>query len=500
MSPDASRWRAVAAMTALALLLVLYVAARYGDAVLNFFFLDDFWVLHDAMMADRQHGGGVWRLLMPGHMGFILYRPLSTVAYFAALRALFGLDATGYHLVQILAFAGNAILALAVAQQLTRSWIQAAAVALLYAAAPGHALAVYWVALFTMMGTAFVVLAAMLWWLTTAGRVRTLGCAVLQVIALLCSEHAVVLPVLLAAMAVLGRTRSVAVKGLRQLAPAVAIDALYVIAKLWYFHTVAAPPRAYAVQVSGTDWLYNLGRYGVASLNLATLARFGAPAATALGLLIVLAAAAAIAATLAGYGRWRMVGLGCAVFIVSLCPVLPLTDHYYDYYVGIAAFGMALALVGLCDAIDRRRGAWLAVGLVLAVLATDLLTCDRAARDNQVLADALAGQRVSAFLLMSVSATRELYGVDAELKIDHSPATGYVFDQGNAQEVFFDPPVRITVIGGRTKSPTAAPPLHAVLNADPSRPPFWQNADLQWVRRLLPAIHSGYMHLGSRCR
>jgi hypothetical protein len=501
MHSSASPWRTAVAMTTLSLLLVLYAMARYGDGVLDFFFLDDFWLLRSAVMADRQHGGRVSMLLMPSHMGFVLYRPLTQIAYFAALRLLFGLDATGFHLMQILVFAGNAILALAVARRLTASWMRGFAVALLYAAAPGHAVAVYWVAAFTMVGTAFVVFGAMLWWLSTDGWVRAVGCAVLQVIALLCSEHAAVLALLLALMAVFGRERASAVGALRQLGPASAVDLAYVTAKLWYFRMVAAPLGPYSMRFNGIDWLQGLGRYGAASLNAATLAELGGPQATTFGALIVLGAAAAIALALAGYARWRVVALGLGLFIVSLCPVLPLTAHYYDYYVGIAAFGMALGIVGLCDAIDPCRGGALAVGLALAVIALDLFTCERAARDNEVLRNVFAGQRASADLLMNLSATRQTVGVDAELSIGRSPVTGYVLDQGHAQEVFFDPPVHISVIGGRTQSPSAAAAVtHPVLSAGQRRQPFWQDADLQWARRLLPELHRGYMSLSWGCR
>jgi hypothetical protein len=493
MLSRAPRWRSVVAMTTLALLLLLYSVARYGDSVLNFFFLDDFWLLWSALKADPQHGGSVSMLLMPSHMGFILYRPLTQVAYFSALRLLFGVDATGYHLVQLLAFAGNSILALAVARRLTASWIRAAAVSLLYAAAPGHAVAVYWMAAFTMVGTAFAIFAAMLWWLSTDGWVRAVGCAVLQAIALLCSEHAVVLTLLLALTAVLGGNRASLASSARQLGPAAAVDAAYLIAKLWYFRTVAEPYGAYAIHLSGIEWLHSLGRYGAACLNVAILAGPDSRQLTACGTLVVLGAATATAFTLAGYARWRVVALGLGMFIVSLCPVLPLTEHYYDYYVGIAAFGMAVALVGLCDAIDPRWGAPLAAGLALAVIVIDLHTCDRAARDNQALNDVIAGQQVSAELLMSLSATRRIFGVDAELGIGRSPVAGYALDEGHAHEVFFDPPMHISVIGGHTQSATAAGRLHRVLRADPRLQPFWQNPDLQWVRSLLPRLHLWYV-------
>ena len=437
----------------------------------------------------------------PSSAGFMLYRPLTQGAYFHALRKLFGLDAAGYHVAQLLAYAANSVLSFAIAWKLTSSWTQAAAVAVLYAAAPGHAVAVYWMAAFTMSGTAFVVFTTVLWWLSTAGRLRAIGCGILQGIALLCSEHAVVVPLILGIIAAFGPRRDSRAAVARDAAPAALVVLAYVAAKAWYFATVAAPSGGYALHVDALEWLANVARYAAASLNVLTLAHLTREQSITVGVLIVLGALAAGALTVYGRTRWRLAAVGLAIFVASLLPVLPLTQHYYDYFVGVAALGLAIALVGLCDAIYPSWGAALAAALVVAVVATDVRTCDRAARSNQVLRDVIAGQRAAADLLMSLYTTRQLVGADAELGVARSPITDYVLDAGQAHEVFFDPPIHISVVGGTTRSHTGAgSEMMPVLRADPRLQPFWADPGLNWAREFLPMVHHWYLSWCSGCQ
>jgi hypothetical protein len=494
------RWRSFLVIPAVALPLAAYAAARYGDTVLSFFFLDDFWLLRAAAGIDRDQGAGVLDVFSPSRTGFMLYRPLTQGAYFYALRKLFGLDAAGYHLAQLVAYVANSVLSFAITRKLTSSWTGATAVAVLYAAAPGHAVAVYWIAAFTMSGTALAVFTTVLWWLSTAGPLRAVGCAILQGIALLCSEHAVVVPLILGIIAAFGPRRDSRAAIARDAAPAAFVVLAYVAAKAWYFAAVAAPSRGYTLHGDALEWLANVARFAAASLNVLTLAHLTRGQSIALGVLIVSGAVGAGTLTAYGRTRWRLAAVGLAIFVVSLLPVLPLTQHYYDYFVGVAALGLAIALVGLCDVISPSWGTGLAAALAVAVVATDVRTCDRAARSNQVLRDVVAGQRAAADLLMSVYMTRELAGSDAELGVGRSPITDYVFDAGRAHEVFFDPPVHISVVGGATRSPAGAgAELIPVLRADPRLQPFWLDPDLDWARELFPMVHRWYLGWCSGC-
>jgi hypothetical protein len=185
------------AAAAAAVFIAVYCVARYRDAMLSFFFLDDFWLLRDVSALRRSSPLDLAQVFRPTHVGFQLYRPLTQTGYFALLWSVFGCDASGYHAVQLLAFACTALLVFGIARRLTDSIQAGLGASLIYATAPGHAVSAFWIAAFTMTGTALVVL-LMLWaWVRIdSPRRRVAVCTVLQIIGLLASEHAVVGPIL----------------------------------------------------------------------------------------------------------------------------------------------------------------------------------------------------------------------------------------------------------------------------------------------------------------
>ncbi|MGH7786556.1 MAG: hypothetical protein ACRERC_06790 [Candidatus Binatia bacterium] len=463
--------------------LLAYCLARYGDGVLGFFFLDDFWLLRTARSIELGSRTALWAILEPQHAGFGLYRPLTQTGYFYALRQLFALDATGYHAVQLGFFFANTVLVLAIVRRLTASWSRAAAAAILYAAAPGHAVAVYWLAAFTMIGTAFVTFAAMLWWLTTDGWVRAVGCGILQVIALLCSEHAIVLPVLLCLVGLFG-SRAMMPTLWRQLAPATAVAGGYLAAKLVYFVRVGPPTGSYAMQPDVNASLEHIGRYAAATLNATTLAGIEGASAMTLGIVMVVALTVTALLAARGYPRWRTSALGLGIFVTALLPVLPLTGHYYDYYIGVAAVGVAIAIIGLCDQLPGWSGG-LAVLIAAVVVVVDLRTCDRAVVNSPTLRDVVSGQQAAADLILSLGITQRVAGFQTGVTVARSPITDSVIDAGAAHQVFFTPPVLVTVIGGTTSSSLLADPTIPsvpLYRAPPQEAPFWWIPSLAWVR------------------
>src|SRR5947199_9455810 len=150
-APRAGRLAATAG--AVAVVAVFYVLS-YGDATGTFFSADDYWVMADAADVHMRGPLDVVQFFVPGHNGFALYRPLSTVAYFYVLHGLFGYDPAGYHAAQLTLNVIDAALVYAIAAHVLDSSFLGLATALLYAAAPGSALAAYWVALCTVTGTA----------------------------------------------------------------------------------------------------------------------------------------------------------------------------------------------------------------------------------------------------------------------------------------------------------------------------------------------------------
>jgi hypothetical protein len=147
-----------------------YSLYRYREALLTFYFLDDFWVMHDAAQVHLGSVGDLRQFFRFGHMGFAMYRPLSTVAYSYLLQSLVGFDASAQHACQLLVFTLNTGLAFAVTHKLTGSVAAATTAGLFYAGAPGQAVNAYWLSAFTVTGTAFWLLVMMACWVYTSGR------------------------------------------------------------------------------------------------------------------------------------------------------------------------------------------------------------------------------------------------------------------------------------------------------------------------------------------
>ena len=194
------------------LLIVLVAMAVYCNSLGNYFLIDDFWHLRKAadtpwaaLFQPWQYSGddfkAYWfneqRLHHIHGEGF--FRPMVTLLYKLS-GAVFGLDAWGYHLVNVALHALASLAAFAIARLFfSRRWV-AVAVALIFAAHPSHAEAVQWVAANAdaAMGCFFLAsFAAFGWWLRQRRPWQYAG-AVAAFVAALCSkESAIVLPAVL---------------------------------------------------------------------------------------------------------------------------------------------------------------------------------------------------------------------------------------------------------------------------------------------------------------
>ncbi|MBY0505838.1 MAG: hypothetical protein K2X03_18120 [Bryobacteraceae bacterium] len=93
--------------------------------------------------------------------------------------------------------------------------------------------------------------------------------------------------------------------------------------------------------------------------------RIGSPALSALGL-----ATAAWAVWRRNQPGAKLALFGLAWFVALLLPVLPLRNHFSDYYLASASVGMAVLLgVGAVEAAKAHRALGLAGGLLVAVMA-----------------------------------------------------------------------------------------------------------------------------------
>jgi len=441
--------------TAIALAVVAaYYVARFRGAVLMFFFLDDFWNISEAAQIDVRSPLDLGQFLRPTHNGFTLYRPLTQTAYFFLLHALFGYDAAGYHAVQLLAHIVTAWLVLLVTRRLTESTWVGLATALIYASAPGHLEAVYWVSAFTMTGTTLLLL-LMLWlWLSTSGWRRIAGVTLAQAAALLASEHGVIGPVLLGLVAALGPTREPWRRTVRQLALPTLLVAAYAVAKIVYLVWLRPMPAGfpYAPSFDAVGWVQRTGQYAVACFAALKLREWSDATLTALGAALILLV------PVAAWLRWRwgprysLLAVGSAVFGVSLLPVLPLAEHVYEYYVGTAAFGAALALVGCCSIAGRYwRPAAVAVAALVVIL--DVQVRPRIVARDLDLQLILTGSTAGSHWLRTIAQISTAYPQVREVFVPVDVVTRWIFESGGYRPflpprpavILFDPQRRPTV-------------------------------------------------------
>ena len=231
---NAARWRATAGLILTAVCLGVLCFWSYRAFLWEFFHFDDYWVLAVAAQIHIHSLNDVAQFFRPVH-GFLLYRPISTVFYFYALRAAFGYNPVGYHATQIAFHVLNGLLVYCISDRLLHSSrALGTATALVYATAPGHAIAACWIALFTVTGTAFLYFSGLLIWVGLDSRWRVPLTLLFFVLAMLASEHAVSFPLALTLVSVLVLRPVRWQQLLREQWAFYLIAGSYVAAKLYY--------------------------------------------------------------------------------------------------------------------------------------------------------------------------------------------------------------------------------------------------------------------------
>jgi hypothetical protein len=224
-------------------------------------------------------------------------------------------------------------------------------------------------------------------WLWVRPPWRLPCCTVLQLVALLAGEYAVVAPVILAILAVFGEPPGSRRRLVRDLLVVSLLPATYVVLKLWYLRTAGLPPGAketYEMALDPAGWLLRLGHYAVACLNALTLLAPGDPAKRLVGATVIGLAVASSWWFLRGSIRWRLAAVGAWIFIVGLLPVLPLRNRTVEYEIGVSALGAGLAMVGVLAAVNHRRWEGSAIVLAALIVVIDFSTHGRATRENDL--------------------------------------------------------------------------------------------------------------------
>lgn len=484
-NPSVSRrWAERLAVWLAILTLVAYFVVRFRDCLLTFLFLDDFWCARAAAQVQLHSWSGLSALFRPGPTGLLLFRPLTQVGYFYVLRQLFGYDVSGYHAFHLLMHVVNAVLVLEIARALSGSTLSALAVAIIYAAAPGHGAAIYWVAAFTMTGSALIVFSMLYVWLQVHGVWRAVICFVLQALGLLASEHACVTPLLLGILALYSQPREPWRKVLRDLAPATLLVFAYLLVKAYYFYSGRLIVlEAYTPTFDAAGWVIRLGRYAVACFSGLTLLDLSQSRLFVVGMLTTLLALVAGWCTLRGSPRWRLLAIGSAVFLASLFPVLPLSHHVLDYFVGVAAIGAALSVLGICQ-LASRHWRWLVSAVALCFLVLDVGTSGSALRSNEFYRTVLGGSRASARWLERVRNASEGNNV-TEVFVPRDDLTESLFlDFVSAPRLFYSRAPAVTLYEP-DQIPSPAPGRVITKGAGPLREPLpgWDTR-WDWLRRL----------------
>lgn len=420
----------------------LYSIFRFREAMLTFYMLDDFWVMHDAVEVRLYSLWDVEQFFWPGHMGFRLYRPFTTVAYSYLLQSLFAFDASAQHGFQLLVFALNVLLVAGIVRRLTGSLVAGAAAALMYQLAPGQAVNAYWISAFTVTGTTVWVL-AMLWcWLVLRGRLRIAVCTVLQACGLLASEHAIAAPALcaMAAWARRERLRPTAIG----LTPSAVLVASYAAAKLLYLRAVPRFNATYSVNFAPSAMLEDLGKYVVACFNVLALQRFEATGSSAIGLTVLAVLIVTLWYGWHGSEGSRWMAAGTVMFVASLIPVLVLKAHHYDHYICTAALGAALAVVGLCRTLSPRQWPALAAAGAIMLLLFELGSGERAWRDNKTFRLVVNGSLNCAAWVRAVQHVVASLERPVVVNVPMNASTRSLFAIGHADEFLPGMPLRVS--------------------------------------------------------
>ena len=490
-----SPWRAGTAVAFAVLTLTTFYVWTYRDCLGGFFHFDDYWVLAAASRIHIRRPSDLAQFFEPVN-GFLLYRPVSTLLYFYILRLLFEYDPTGYHATQIAFHIANAALVYAIADSLFFSRSLALASALAYATAPGHAIAACWLALFTITGTAFFYFLALWVWMRLDSRWRVTLTFILFGIALLASEHAVSFPLVLALAAVLlqphGRNwRRIVLEQ----APFHIIAGAYVAAKLYYvrYGLDRAFPQSGAVEYLQAGYrmsldpllmLDHLGTYVGFSVNVIYgLVKWHSLTLLA-GALVVVAAVIATVAVLTG--RWtarplRVATFGLDMFVVALGQVLVLPAHVFSYYVGIAALGMALALVGFCHSLPRLSSIapWVLVAVLLVVHVRFTATSVRDSEEFRFF-HGFSQTAVRWLYTLSVYADNPLV---REVVVPIGDVTHAVFNVGLAHRLFLCAPYPVRTVENIDQIPSL--PGRLIVRA-PELLPSHHQRSWAWLRRSCP--------------
>lgn len=328
----------------------------YGRSLNVFFSQDDFFFL---ARADRVASVGdfVRALAAPDHF----YRPVPRVVLFVGELRLFGLNPGAFHLVNLGLHACNAVLLFLLCRRLSGSTLLAGLAGLFFVSHHIPFLAVYWLSGVQDLCMTFLALVSVHTYLLSlrTGRSGWWAISLLAfALALLSKETAVSLPLTLLLAGVVWQRRAGLALRKRQLllhtVGYAAVLGLYLLLRSQKAAAAISDVGPYAWAFSSGVVFKNLYAYLCDTLYVRHWL-WTAPqrAAWTCGVFLAL-----VGTLLATSRRHRaMTALGLAWFVVSLLPLLFLSERAYSFYAYFALAGAAIAVgVLLAGALGRIGG------------------------------------------------------------------------------------------------------------------------------------------------
>jgi hypothetical protein len=367
---------------------VLVAALAYANTLGNFFVLDDYhFVIENPAVVN-----GVSLPLFHGNLtssGTEFYRPLGIFLYSIEYNLLGG-SAFVFHLTSLLAHVGVTLLVVLVVLRLA-SWRVAMIAGLLFAVHPVHVEAVASVANRTELLASILYLSALLVHLRAAEREAAgqgapwwraaLATSSLALLAMLCKESAITLPLTILAVDWLRPGGSFRLRGALSVVPGIAayfvLRRIAGIDSLVYYDYFYNQSLGVRVLTTGTVVTRYVELLVAPTRLLADYSDPTIPLAHGLGLSVAFGfavVAGIVAAIVVGVRHKNLASLGLAFLGIGMAPylhVLPVTVIMAERFLYLPSFGFCLAAaVVIARVWERLDPRWVGAALVAALTLT----------------------------------------------------------------------------------------------------------------------------------
>jgi protein O-mannosyl-transferase len=387
----------------------LVSVAVYFNTLFNGFVIDDsFQIIGNRWIRDIRYIPEIFssNFVLGGKTPF--YRPLVHVFYMISYH-LFGLAPWGFHLMSIMFHAGVSVLVFLTVSRLLRTpgpagassplsleggkegaqWISFAA-ALLFATHPVHTEAVAWISVTDLYTTFFYLLSFYLYLRSSEGGASSAAAYVLSVVsfllAVLCKEPALTLPVMLVAYDYVYRKEGAGVSLYKRYIPYLVAAGVYfgmrfhALGGMVTFKTpLKLSPSEYLIDILALFREY-IGKL-LLPVNLNVWHVFHPPATlfSFPGMVSLLVTAGFLIVAVIAIRKSRVALLGVLFIVVPLLPALylpaltqGLENAFTERYLYLPSFGFILLAALLMALVHDRKPGW-ATALIMAVSAVVVL-------------------------------------------------------------------------------------------------------------------------------